>query len=281
MYGGTGNDIYYVDSATDIVTEYAAEGIDTVYSSLSYTLGANVENLTLTGTAYSGSGNALNNLIIGNTSNNYLFAGDGNDTVYGGAGNDTIDGWNGNDLLYGEAGDDYLLGYFGNDSLYGGEGNDTLNGEADNDTLDGWTGNDVLYGGSGNDYLLGYSGNDSLYGGEGNDVLNGEANDDTLVGGYGNDTLTGGTGVDTFVFNSLFEGLDTITDFAWWEGDTIQISAFGFGIGTNDYNKFAYNSTTGALLFDSDGFGTGAQTVQFASLQPNLGVVPSLDIVIV
>ena len=51
MLGGTGNDTYLVDVAGDVVTELANEGTDTVQSSLTYTLGANVENLTLTGTA--------------------------------------------------------------------------------------------------------------------------------------------------------------------------------------------------------------------------------------
>ena len=73
LIGGAGNDTYIVDSAGDEVTEAADEGADTVLSSVSYTLGANVENLTLTGAGnLSATGNAAGNIIIGNTGNNTL-----------------------------------------------------------------------------------------------------------------------------------------------------------------------------------------------------------------
>ena len=80
MSGGAGNDTYVVDAAGDTVTEAASEGTDTVQAWISYTLGANVENLTLTGTgAINGTGNALDNTLIGNTGNNVLSGGAGND----------------------------------------------------------------------------------------------------------------------------------------------------------------------------------------------------------
>ena len=79
-----------MDNAGDVVTENAGEGTDTVQSAISYTLGANVENLTLTGTAtINGTGNALNNILTGNAGNNVLDGGAGADTLVGGAGNDT------------------------------------------------------------------------------------------------------------------------------------------------------------------------------------------------
>src|SRR6185295_16670419 len=91
MAGGTGDDTYVVDNAGDVVTESTGEGVDTVQSSVSFTLGANVENLTLTGSGdVNGTGNASNNVIIGNSGNNLIDGGAGADTMSGGAGSDTF-----------------------------------------------------------------------------------------------------------------------------------------------------------------------------------------------
>lgn len=117
MTGGAGDDRYVVDSWRDTVTELAGGGVDTVWSSISYNLGSNLENLRLTDDAHLGTGNSLNNVI---------------------GGNDAIN------LLSGESGNDSLFGAGGKDILLGGSGNDRLNGGADFDILVGGGGNDVF-----------------------------------------------------------------------------------------------------------------------------------------
>jgi VCBS repeat-containing protein len=90
MVGGQGNDLYYVNVATDVVTENFGEGNDSVISSASYVLSANVENLTLTGTAVTATGNDLDNVIVGDRANNIITGKGGADTMTGGLGADTF-----------------------------------------------------------------------------------------------------------------------------------------------------------------------------------------------
>ncbi|MDQ8700271.1 S8 family serine peptidase [Hyphomicrobium sp. LHD-15] len=152
MRGGKGNDIYVVDSIDDKVIESRSQGTDKVLSSVNYSLGSNVENLTLTGDgAINGTGNSYNNVINGNNAANVLKGGSGNDKLYGHGGNDTLLGESGNDTLYGGDGLDFLFGGTGNDTLYGEVGNDTLYGDSGNDVLAGGLGTDHLYGGAGRD----------------------------------------------------------------------------------------------------------------------------------
>ncbi|WP_448604420.1 calcium-binding protein [Thermoleptolyngbya sp.] len=101
MNGGFGDDTYIVDSVLDVAAEVAG-GIDLVIASVSHTLSANIENLTLTGTAnLNGTGNFRDNIINGNSGNNVLNGLGGNDTLVGGAGSDTLLGGDGNDRLRG------------------------------------------------------------------------------------------------------------------------------------------------------------------------------------
>ena len=110
MIGGLGNDTYVVDNAGDYVLEDISAGSDAVMASVSYMLTANVESLTLTGSAaINGFGNSLNNVINGNNANNYLDGGAGVDSLVGGAGNDTLNGGFGNDMLDGGAGADFFV----------------------------------------------------------------------------------------------------------------------------------------------------------------------------
>jgi Ca2+-binding RTX toxin-like protein len=111
LAGGAGNDTYVV-GAGDTVTENAGGGTDTVNSSVSFTLGTNVENLNLTAaTNINGTGNGSANVIVDQGGGNNVLSGlNGTDTLDGGAGNDTLDGGAGNDILVGGIGDDRMTG---------------------------------------------------------------------------------------------------------------------------------------------------------------------------
>jgi Ca2+-binding RTX toxin-like protein len=110
LFGGIGDDLYIVRAMGDNVVEGFYEGIDTVETSNSYSLDANVENLVLMGEiAANGTGNALDNDISGNSNTNNLSGGDGNDNIYAAGGK--------NDTLNGEAGYDVLTGGGGNDQF--------------------------------------------------------------------------------------------------------------------------------------------------------------------
>ena len=120
MVGKGGNDTYFVNTAGETVTELAGGGTDKVNSAVTYTLSANLENLSLIGTAaIDGTGNTLNNVMTGNAAANIL---------RGQGGNDTLDGAGGNDVVRGVDGDDIVSGGLGNDHLFGEAGDDILNG---------------------------------------------------------------------------------------------------------------------------------------------------------
>ncbi|MDV3353813.1 calcium-binding protein [Leptothoe sp. LEGE 181152] len=251
MYGGYGNDTYVVNSSFDKVVEYFGQGIDTVKSSVSYTLGNYVENLTLTGSAYRGTGNSYSNVLRGNNYNNALYGYSGNDTIYAYGGHDYLDGGYGNDSMYGGYGNDtYVVNstldkvveYFGQGvdtvkssvsytlgnyvenltltgSAYRGTGNsysNVLKGNNYNNVLSGLNGHDSMYGYSGHDSMYGGYGNDSMYGGYGNDYISGGHGNDSMYGGAGNDTIIGGKGSDVLVggggYDILYGGKGSNTD---------------------------------------------------------------------
>src|SRR5690606_25826352 len=97
LAGEAGNDGYVVTNSAPTIVENASEGTDSVAASVSYTLSANVENLTLTGSALIGEGNSQDNNLVGNSGANTLTGAGGNDTIDGGAGADSMIGGTGND----------------------------------------------------------------------------------------------------------------------------------------------------------------------------------------
>lgn len=225
LAGGGGDDLYRVDSALDRVAELPGGGSDTVIATVSVTLAAEVEALTLAGTAaINGAGNVLANALAGNGAANRLLGLGGDDTLRGLAGNDTLDGGIGNDRLDGGLGADSMAGGAGNDTyivdsagdivteaanagidqvfasvghiLAPGVENLTLlgtvaagTGNAGNNILAGNAAANALNGLGGNDRLLGLAGDDTLQGGEGNDTLDGGAGADRMVGGAGDDVF--------------------------------------------------------------------------------------------
>jgi RTX calcium-binding nonapeptide repeat (4 copies)/PKD domain len=120
MFGDIGDDTYYVDSTSDIVTEFLDQGNqDLVNSAINYILGSNLENLNLLeGTAaLNGTGNELSNIINGNSASNIIDGGAGSDYLFGFAGSDTINGGDGDDWIFGGLGNDILTGGSGNDAF--------------------------------------------------------------------------------------------------------------------------------------------------------------------
>ncbi|HZG08980.1 MAG TPA: M10 family metallopeptidase C-terminal domain-containing protein [Allosphingosinicella sp.] len=198
MTGGIGNDLYYVDNAGDQVIELLGEGVDTVSSSISYTLTDNVENLILTGAALNGTGNALNNIITGNELGNTLTGGAGDDTLEGLGGNDMLDGGTGADKMSGGTGNDiYIVDNAGDQVIeLAGEGTDTVRASISY-TLGANIENLVLTGTAANGTGNGLD--NVITGNALSNHLNGGAGNDRLIGGDGVDFLTGGAGNDIFV----------------------------------------------------------------------------------
>jgi Ca2+-binding RTX toxin-like protein len=260
MSGGEGDDTYVVENTGDRVIENPGQGTDKVQSSITYTLGSNLENLTLTGTsAINGTGNELNNVLIGNSASNILTGGSGDDTLNGGSGADKLIGGLGNDTYIVDNTKDVVT-----EAL--NEGTDTvqssitytLGANVENLVLTGTsaingTGNtlsNVLTGNSGANVLTGGSGNDTLNGGAGNDTLDGGSGVDTLDGGLGNDTLKGGVGNDLYLFGRGY-GQDTISDYDTTTGNSDKVK-FGGGLNPldlifvqngNDLKAQIYNSS--------------------------------------
>jgi Ca2+-binding RTX toxin-like protein len=182
LAGEAGHDMYVI-GAGDTVVEAANSGTDTVQSALTYTLGANVENLTLTGTAaVNGTGNSLHNILVGNSAANVLTGGAGNDTYVVGAGDTVVESGGGVDVVQSSV-------------------TWTLGSNLENLTLTGT----AAINGTGNGLANLLTGNSA------NNVLNASGGSDTLRGGAGNDTVNGGSGNDTYLFGRG-EGQDLVQD---------------------------------------------------------------------
>lgn len=272
LTGGKGNDTYFVDSAADRIAENAGEGTDTVISGITWTLGANVDNLTLTGSiAIDGIGNALDNVITGNDGANVLIGGGGRDRLVGGLGNDSYLVESGTETVVeaAQGGFDRVitsvsmsLGANIEVGVAKGTAGISITGSAAGDMISGNSGNNVLSGGEGADTLFGQGGNDTL---------RGDGGADFLYGGYAADTLTGGAGADQFVaVASNGQLVDRITDFVSGTDTLLVVNPYVsgylldgglvFGTSARDENDVGiYDQSSGNLWVDYDGNGSGAK----------------------
>ena len=253
MYGGAGDDIYLVAEIGDTANEIANAGIDTVISTVNFTLGNHVENLDLNGISnLTGTGNALNNIIIGNAANNLLI---------GGLGNDILDGKLGDDILNGGDGDDtYIVDSSVDVIQTDSSGIDTVIVKYNTSTytLRSELENLILYDPS---IIIGAGNaqNNNIIGNTSNNQLNGLAGNDVLYGDLGNDILDGGEGGDVYTFKSAVEhmsaeildsgsiGIDEVRFDSSVAGDTFVLYAGDVGI-----DKIAIGSGN-ALIADASG----------------------------
>ena len=273
MAGGLGDDTYVVEVATDKVTELAGAGtgtdtIETSLATFSLAALAAVENLTYTGAlAFTGTGNALNNIIRGGSGIDKLSGGLGADTMAGGDGNDTYTVDNAGDIIdeTSTLGTDLVqssVSFNLSDGVH-------AKGVIENLTLTGA----AAVNGTGNALA------NSIVGNGGANVIDGK---------LGSDILTGGAGKDSFVFSTALGAgnIDKINAYSVAD-DTIRLDgaifstlAIGalavadFRVGASAVDAsdlIIYDRATGALFYDSDGSG-GNVAQQFATLNINLNL---------
>ncbi|MEM1276635.1 MAG: S8 family serine peptidase [Pseudomonadota bacterium] len=233
LSGGLGNDAYYLEDSSDIIFEEANAGKDSVMAGFSLTLADHIDYLVFDSDAgdVTGTGNDLNNRIIGSAGENVISGGRGHDNLYGRADDDHIMGDNGRDRLFGDHGDDWLEGGAHADLLYGGHGNDLLDGGDGADRLQGLQGSDRYIVDNANDVIVERAGegrdhveahvsytlsahvenltlasgasagegndwNNRITGNESGNVLTGHRGHDKIYGLGGDDFIAGGAGRD-------------------------------------------------------------------------------------
>jgi Ca2+-binding RTX toxin-like protein len=240
LIGGSGNETFVINNVADVITASANAASNSIFSSVSYVMPANVQNLTLTGSDnLTATGNTISNVITGNAGFDNLIAGSGDATLIAGSGVATLTGGTGNntfvinnvaDVIVADAtalsnsvisSVDYVMQNGVQSLTLTGNGNLTATGNSLNDVITGNAGNDTLIAGSGND---------------------------TLIAGSGGGTMIGGSGSDTFVFNPG-SGQQTITDTLKAVGDVIQ---FGSGISAGN-TQFVLNGADLLITFGTQG----------------------------
>jgi len=248
MTGGAGDDTYVVDNAGDRIVEGVGAGIDLVQSLVTFMLQAEVDNLTLTGSAnINGTGNKLANVLVGNAGNNVLTGGSGSDTY-----------------VVNNAGDQTIEQVAGGLDTVKASVSWTLANEAENLTLTGTT----AINGTGNSKA---------------NVIVGNGAANLLDGGVGADTMTGGSGGDTYLVDNSGDrtieqvagGLDTVKSSISWTLETEVENLTMTGVGSinatgNTKNNVlvgnaAANTLNGGAGADTMTGGAGADIFDFSS----------------
>jgi serralysin len=277
MSGFAGNDLYYLNSVSDIVIENPGEGVwDQIFTTVNYTMSANVESMVLQGSATNGTGSSGFNAIYGNSLDNLLDGAGGGDALFGFAGNDLYYVDSINDTVtenLGEGAWDQIIssvnytmsanvesmvlqgsatngiGSSGFNAIYGNNLDNVLDGAGGGDALFGFAGNDLYYVDSAGDTVSENPGEGvwdqiittvnytmsaniesmvlqgSATNGTGNssgNAIYGNGLNNVLDGAGGNDALFGFGGNDLFMFSSSSFGRDTVADFQAGAGEIIE-----------------------------------------------------------
>jgi Ca2+-binding RTX toxin-like protein len=272
--GGAGSDAYFVNGSTARLVEMGNSGLaDEELSQISWTLGANFENLALTGAdTINGSGNSLDNTIAGNDADNVLRGGGGRDVLFGGKGVDTLLGGVGNEVYsidefdtvveLANRGTDIVEvkeAFDGNSSTLGDNLEDVFFFKPFAMTATGNTGNNSIATGDFNDTLNGTTGTDALDGGNGNDTCITDGGD-TLIDSGGTDTVQSSV---SFTLATGFENL-TITGTAVARTGNSAANTIIGNAGANSLNGLLGNDTlTGGAGSDNFIFTTalGASSI--------------------
>jgi Ca2+-binding RTX toxin-like protein len=279
MIGGLGNDAFVVDNPGDVVTEAAGGGTDVIESSISLSLvpTPNIENLTLTGAAANGTGNALNNILTGNAQANTLDGGAGIDTLIGGSGDDTYVVDVAGDVISEAAGE-------GTDQAnvaYAVAGTYVLSGELENAV--------VISGAAIAVNLTGNAASNMLTGNAAANILNGGTGADTLIGGFGNDTYVvdnaGDVVAETSALASEIDLVQSSVDFTL--GDNLEnltltgAAAMGAGNALNNLitGTVGNNTLDGGAGADTliGGFGNDFYLVDLKTVGTGAGTTAALE----
>jgi hypothetical protein len=278
LFGGLGDDTYLVDDAGDTISEALDAGIDTVQSSVSWTLGANVENLVLNGqNSLIGTGNTLANTITGNAAASTLSGGDGSDQLIIGAGSSgsSIDGGTGTDKLVVTGSVTSLAALTGIEALelQGGgaltlTASQAMTGLAFNSAFSGSGTVTIAMDAGVLLAIAGYQGaaanpgvTFTINGTTGTDIIKAAHFSNTILGGAGQDQIRGGNGVD------IIDGGTERDKIAGWGGADILT-----GGGGNDQFRylFATDSGIGATADRITDFTIGSDVIDFRLLDSDL-----------